>query len=136
VSSSVDPLGPNIRWGSAQGRWIMLATILGFGLSMLDSTVVTVALPALGVAHGATLGDPLLGGWKVETIGWRWVFLINLPLAVIALVITLRHVPETADPALVVQHQAVGGFGALAAGSASLPITIIMLCSPVRRAAG
>ena len=34
----------------------------------------------------------------VQTIGWRWAFLINLPLAVVVLVVSLRHVPETADP--------------------------------------
>lgn len=40
---------------------------------------------------------PFLGGWLVETFGWRWVFLINLPLAVGVVVVTLRHVPESAD---------------------------------------
>jgi EmrB/QacA subfamily drug resistance transporter len=41
---------------------------------------------------------PLLGGWIVVTAGWRWVFLLNLPLAVIVIAVTLRHVPETRDP--------------------------------------
>ena len=50
------------------------------------------------LAGVATAAGPLLGGWMVETIGWRWVFLINLPLAVVVLVVTLRQVPETADP--------------------------------------
>ena len=50
------------------------------------------------LAGVATAAGPLLGGWMVETIGWRWVFLINLPLAAVVLVVALRHVPETADP--------------------------------------
>ncbi|GAB3898085.1 hypothetical protein GCM10027612_55550 [Microbispora bryophytorum subsp. camponoti] len=45
-----------------------------------------------GVA--AALG-PLLGGWLVETAGWRWVFLLNLPLAAVVVGVAARHVPET-----------------------------------------
>ena len=51
------------------------------------------------LAGVATAAGPLLGGWMVETIGWRWVFILNLPLAAVVLVAALRHVPETTDPA-------------------------------------
>lgn len=40
---------------------------------------------------------PVLGGWLVEQVSWRAVFFINLPLAVIVLVITLWRVPESRD---------------------------------------
>lgn len=40
---------------------------------------------------------PVLGGWLIETFSWRWIFLINLPLAAIVLVITLWRVPESRD---------------------------------------
>jgi EmrB/QacA subfamily drug resistance transporter len=45
-------------------------------------------------AMTAALG-PVLGGWVVEHLSWRWVFFINLPLAVIVLAITMWRVPET-----------------------------------------
>ena len=41
------------RYDRADGRWVLLATVLGSGLAFLDATVVTVALPRLGAALGA-----------------------------------------------------------------------------------
>jgi EmrB/QacA subfamily drug resistance transporter len=38
---------------------------------------------------------PALGGWLIDTFSWRWVFLINLPLAVISLAIVFARVPES-----------------------------------------
>jgi EmrB/QacA subfamily drug resistance transporter len=40
---------------------------------------------------------PVLGGWLVEHASWRWVFFINLPIAVVVLAITLLRVPESRD---------------------------------------
>ncbi|WP_232246300.1 MFS transporter [Kitasatospora mediocidica] len=42
-----------------------------------------------GIAASA---GPLLGGLLVSTAGWRWVFLINLPVGALCLALTLRHV--------------------------------------------
>jgi EmrB/QacA subfamily drug resistance transporter len=49
----------------------------------------------LGGIAGAI--GPFLGGWLVSAAGWRWVFLINLPLAAIVVAVAVRHVPETRD---------------------------------------
>jgi EmrB/QacA subfamily drug resistance transporter len=51
------------------------------------------ALTALASAIG-----PALGGWLVQAISWRAVFLINLPIAAGLLWITIRRVPETRNP--------------------------------------
>jgi MFS family permease len=40
---------------------------------------------------------PVLGGWLIDTPSWRWIFFINLPLAVLVLFF-LTHVPESRDP--------------------------------------
>ncbi len=45
-----------------------------------------------------TAGGPLLGGWLVDALSWRAIFLINVPLAIGAGVLTLRFVPESRDP--------------------------------------
>jgi len=54
------------------------------------------AWSGLGGVAGAI--GPFLGGWIVGSIGWRWIFLINLPLAVAVVAIGARHVPESRDP--------------------------------------
>ena len=40
---------------------------------------------------------PVLGGWLVENASWRWIFFINLPLAIVVLAITWWRVPESRD---------------------------------------
>jgi EmrB/QacA subfamily drug resistance transporter len=50
-----------------------------------------------GLAGISTAVGPFLGGWLIESVSWRLVFLINVPLAVVAVAATLRHVPETRD---------------------------------------
>jgi EmrB/QacA subfamily drug resistance transporter len=51
-----------------------------------------------GLAGIAGAVGPFLGGYLVQGPGWRWIFLINLPLAAIVLVVARRHVPESLDP--------------------------------------
>ncbi|MFJ2891427.1 MFS transporter [Streptomyces sp. NPDC087305] len=191
----------DVRLASPQGKWILLTTVLGSSMAMVDSTVVNVALPRIGrdldadlaalqwtvnaymltlaglILLGGSLGDrygrrkifvlgvvwfaaasllcglapnvgvlvaaralqgiggalltpgslaliqasfhpddrakavglwsgfggigaavgPFLGGWLVDGPGWRWVFFINVPMALICAPIAVRHVPESAD---------------------------------------
>src|SRR3712207_3129821 len=37
-----------LKYGSARGRWVLLATVLGSSLAFIDSTVVNIALPPIG----------------------------------------------------------------------------------------
>src|SRR5438445_5262569 len=191
----------SLRYASAQGRWVLLATVLGSAVVMLDGTVVNVALPAIGrdlkagidglqwtvsgylltlsalILLGGALGDrfgrrrvfvigviwfaaaslvcglapnlpalvaarvlqgiggalltpgslailqasfadddraqaigawsglggiatavgPFLGGYLIQAVSWRLIFLLNLPLAAAVVYVAARHVPESSD---------------------------------------
>jgi EmrB/QacA subfamily drug resistance transporter len=191
-----------VRYGRPDGRWVLLATILGSGMAFLDATVVNIALPHIGdefhasaaslqwvvnaytlslaslILLGGSLGDrfgrrrmfvlgavwfavasllcgispnvetmiaaralqgiggallapgslaiieasfhrddraraigawsglggvagaigPFVGGWLVQAATWRLVFLINVPLAVLVCIVSMRRVPESRNP--------------------------------------
>ncbi len=51
---------------------------------------------------GATIGGmaavgPLLGGWLTTSFSWRWAFFINIPVAIIAILGTLKYIGESRD---------------------------------------
>lgn len=48
-----------------------------------------------GLAGVATAIGPFLGGWLVQDVSWRWAFAINLPFAVVVIVLGMRFVPES-----------------------------------------
>jgi EmrB/QacA subfamily drug resistance transporter len=200
--AAASPPVASLSFGTAQGRWVIAATVLGSGIASLDATVVGIALPTIsknfhsGVGTlqwvvtgyaltlaaflllGGSLGDrlgrkrvfsigviwfalasvlcgiapnaglliaarilqgvggalltpaslailqasfrpddrsraigawsglggvasaagPLIGGYLIIAGSWRFVFFINIPVALAVLAITARHVPETRDP--------------------------------------
>jgi len=219
----------DLRMGTAAGRWVVAAAVLGSGISFLDSTVVNAALPAISRSLHADLGDlqwvltgylltlgsflvlggslgdrygrrrvfviglaafavtstvssvapditslvvarcvqgaaaalvvpnslaivsatfeptsrgraigawsglggvatavgPFLGGWLIDSVSWRLVFLINVPIAAAAAWIALRHVPESHDDAARDRPIDVTGAALLTAGLAGLVYALI-----------
>jgi EmrB/QacA subfamily drug resistance transporter len=221
-----------IRYRTPAGRWVLLATVLGSSLAFIDSTVVNIALPAIGrnldadaaglqwtvngyalslaslILLGGSLGDrygrkrvfqvgvawfalaslicgiapniellisarvlqgiggalltpgalailqasfvredrskaigawsglggiggalgPFVGGWLVEVANWRFIFLINVPLAFVVLMVAARHVPESRNPAAARQLDLAGvltgaaGLGGLTYGFTAWPM--------------
>jgi len=80
------------------------------------------AWSGLGGIAGAV--GPFLGGWLVDAVNWRFVFFINLPLAAIAVAVTLRHVPESRDPDAV-RHLDLPGALLASIGLASVAYALI-----------
>ena len=61
-----------------------------------------------GLGSIAAAVGPFLGGALVEYASWRWIFLVNLPLAALTVVIAQRWVPETRDPDAPARFDVVG----------------------------
>ncbi len=100
VASLLCGLAPSVGW------LIFFRGLQGVGAAMsqaLGIAIVTELAPpsrrgrAIGligatVAMGLALG-PSLGGLIIEFIGWRWIFLINVPLGILAQWIIARYMP-------------------------------------------
>jgi EmrB/QacA subfamily drug resistance transporter len=116
------PEAGQITLGTARGRWVVAATVLGSSMAFLDSTVVNVALPTIGrdlhtslaglqwIVTGYTLtlaGLILLGGSLGDRFGRRRVFLIG----VIWFAVASAVCGVAPDIAVLVVARAVQGIG-------------------------
>jgi len=77
-----------------------------------------------GLGGVTTAAGPLLGGYLISAASWRWIFFINLPIAVAVLVLGSRHLPESRDPTVHGQID-VAGAAACAAFLAGLTFAFI-----------
>lgn len=50
-----------------------------------------------GLSGVSMVLGPALGGWLVQSVSWRYIFWINVPLALAVVLISARHVPESRD---------------------------------------
>ncbi|MBX3116082.1 MAG: MFS transporter [Cryobacterium sp.] len=101
LSSAWCGLSPDV------GQLIAARAVQGLGASMMTPqtmAIITRIFPpnrrgqAMGlwgsVAGVATLVGPVLGGVLVDTLGWEWIFFINLPVGVVAFVMAVKLVPK------------------------------------------
>lgn len=85
---------------------IVARVFQGFGAAMMSPqtmTVITRIFPpdrrgsAMGlwgaVAGIATLAGPLAGGVLVDTLGWEWIFFVNVPVGIVGFLLAVRYVP-------------------------------------------
>jgi EmrB/QacA subfamily drug resistance transporter len=100
----------SILCGFAQdvGQLILFRSIQGVGGALLipgSLAIITVFFDesergkAIGTwsafsAITTALG-PVLGGWLIENVSWRWIFFINIPIALIVLSVLFLKVPES-----------------------------------------
>ncbi|MBE0010761.1 MULTISPECIES: MDR family MFS transporter [unclassified Arthrobacter] len=103
AGSVVGGLAPDMPW-LITGRAIQ--GLGGGGLMILAQAIIADVVPArergkyMGVMGGvfafASVAGPLLGGFFTEGPGWRWMFWINMPLGVLALLVVVffLHLPS------------------------------------------
>ncbi|MGW7128904.1 MFS transporter [Streptomyces bobili] len=94
-------------------EWLVVARMVqAVGGSMLNPVAMSIITNtftdprerarAIGVWGGVVgismAAGPLIGGLLVESVGWRSIFWVNLPVGLAALLLTLRYVPESRAP--------------------------------------
>ena len=106
LGSLLCSIAPNIH------GLILFRGIQGIGASMLNPVALSIianaftvprdrarAVGVWGAVAGASLAlGPLIGGALTQTIGWRSIFWINLPISITAIVLTAIFVPESKAP--------------------------------------
>jgi EmrB/QacA subfamily drug resistance transporter len=81
------------------GGAAMFATALALLSSAFTGRERGVAFGAFGATTGAAVAvGPVLGGVLTSGLSWRWIFFVNIPICVVAVVMTLAKVRESQDP--------------------------------------
>ncbi|HEY8636218.1 MAG TPA: MDR family MFS transporter [Candidatus Limnocylindrales bacterium] len=57
----------------------------------------------------AFVAGPLIGGWLTENLSWHWIFYVNIPIGIIALVVIQRLLPTVKTPAATRNFDLIGG---------------------------
>ncbi|MGW3241818.1 MFS transporter [Streptomyces sp. NPDC001070] len=106
VASGLCSIAPSLEW------LVFFRMLQAIGGSMLNPVAMSIitnvftdprerarAIGAWGGVVGISMAaGPIIGGALVESVGWRSVFWINLPIGLLALVLTARYVPESRAP--------------------------------------
>jgi DHA2 family multidrug resistance protein len=79
--------------GMGGGALISTAQAILFDVFPVRERSKAMAIFGMGVMVGPTLG-PTLGGWITDNYSWPWIFYINIPLGILAGIMTWRYVPE------------------------------------------
>ena len=105
ASSLACGLAPNVgvliaaRGVQGLGAAAMFATTMALISSSYSGRDRGIAFGTWGAVNGAAAAaGPVIGGLLTAHFGWRWIFLVNLPVSVVAVVMTLLVVAESRDP--------------------------------------
>jgi EmrB/QacA subfamily drug resistance transporter len=86
------------RGAQGVGGAVMFATSLALIAQAFQGRERGTAFGVYGaVVGGAVAVGPLVGGAITSSIGWRWIFFVNVPIGIIAIFVTLTRVQESRD---------------------------------------
>jgi EmrB/QacA subfamily drug resistance transporter len=57
----------------------------------------------------AFVAGPLIGGWLTENLSWHWIFYVNIPIGIIALIVIQRLLPTVKTPSATRNFDLIGG---------------------------
>ena len=81
------------------GAALFAVSLALLGHAFPDPRARTKALAVYGATIGGSFAvGPLMGGLLTQHLGWRWIFLINVPFGVVCLALTYFRVAESRDP--------------------------------------
>ncbi|MCB0878015.1 MAG: MFS transporter [Thermoleophilia bacterium] len=105
------------------------AIILPTTLSLVNATFRGKDRAIAFAVYGSVIGGivaigPLIGGWAITALSWRWGFYVNVPVAIVAIWLVLRNVKESRDPGAPSRFDVVGTL-LFALGIASLVFAAI-----------
>jgi EmrB/QacA subfamily drug resistance transporter len=87
------------RGAQGVGGAVMFATSLALIASAFQGKERGTAFGVYGaVIGGAVAVGPLIGGAITSGLGWRWIFFVNVPVGIVAVMITLSRVHESKEP--------------------------------------
>jgi EmrB/QacA subfamily drug resistance transporter len=58
----------------------------------------------------AFVAGPLIGGFLTENVGWHWIFYVNIPIGIVALIVIQRLLPTVKTPSATRNFDLIGGF--------------------------
>jgi EmrB/QacA subfamily drug resistance transporter len=106
------------------GGAIMFATSLALISTAYHGRERGIAFGAFGAVTGVAVAiGPVLGGAITSGLSWRWIFLVNLPIGIATLAVTLRYIVESRDPRP--RRLDWAGFATFSAGLALLVFALI-----------
>jgi EmrB/QacA subfamily drug resistance transporter len=105
LASASCALAPNGGWliASRAVQGVGAAMVLPVGVALISASFPAQRLGrAMGIYSGVaglgTVAGPLLGGVITQTLGWEWIFWLNVPIGLIALPFVFVRIKETHGP--------------------------------------